>query len=186
MNPSRRPPHPRRLFVALAVALLLVPAGLVAGAGFKVTKAPGEKGFGTFLQASGAGGWWTFLTFTTGTVPTGLTAVNTSSTGPSLLAGNASSSFGLGPTTTGAAAYIWVFQMGATAPSSTELKLNFTLVLFGTATHIVGYLKTPATAPTAAQLVRIYFPIPTSPPSGLPYLSFLEASSVCTSVGVCP
>ncbi len=176
----------RRVLLASILVLLLVPAGLVAGAGLKVTKSTGEKGFGTVIGATGAGNWWAFLQFTTGTVPTGLVSANTTASSPSVVAGNTTSSFGVGPTAGGSGAYVWLFQVAAAAPTSTELKLNFSIVLFGAATHLLLYLETPAAALTTAQLVRLYFPIPASPPSGLPYLSLLEISSVCTSVGTCP
>ena len=171
------------LFVVL---LLVVPAGLVGGAAFRVLKGPPESGFGSVVAAPPVGTWWALVTFTVVTIPNGLAAASPNASHPVNLSRVSGMSLTAGAAPAGSAGVVFAFQLGPSAPNSTEIELRFSVATSGTATNVTVYLETPATPPTTPQIERLYVAAPAASFSGLPTQGFRAITLPCTSIGVCP
>ena len=185
MRSKRRPGAPAGFAVIVAL-VVLVPIGVVTGAGLQVIRDAPETGVGSVVTAPPAGTSWVFTGLAVVTAPSGLASVSVNASQPTNLSSSGGLAYGVGGVSTGSTAITFASQLLTTAPNSTELELRFSIALTGPATVLTVYVETPATPPGTALTERFYVATTTPSFTGLTLESFAATSAVCTSVGVCP
>ncbi len=189
MAPSGKLPNMRRRLVwgGTIVALLAISGGWVMASSFTITQGNTETGAGSYHTTS-ALAWWTEASVGVGTQPGTLpTALSTTAGTPTVLSA-AGSNYAINTPTAGDVVHFWKFTEATSAPTSTELELQFTISTGAgpTVTQVTVYVESQATAPATAQTFVLFYDLG-SPASGTITLnSVTEIGQQCASVGSCP
>jgi hypothetical protein len=165
----------------VAISLLAV-VGFAVGA-ITVRSDPSVTGTGN-LNPGTELAYWSFHATTPTTIPGAVPgAVSTSVSTPTVL-GASGSSFAINTATAAHSAVEWSFLESASAPTSTEIELTFTVTVGspGTTSTVTGYVETQSSV-SATLLFNFYFD---AGAAALVFDSAQELSQPCSAVGSCP
>jgi hypothetical protein len=178
----------RRATIWAATALAMV--ALVGGwamASLTISQGATETGGGAYHGAA-ALSYWSETAVGIATQPSTLpTALSTTATGPTVLAG-AATNYAINTPVTGDVAHYWKFTEAAGAPVSTEVEIQFSVSTGTTVTvtSVTDYIETQGTAPGTAIVFTLYYDLGNPSGGTITLDSVTQISQQCSGVGTCP
>ncbi len=174
------------IWAATALAMVAVVGGW-AMASLTITQGANETGGGEYHGAAALTYWSesaSGLATQPGTLPT---AVSTTVTAPTVLAG-AATNYAVNAAVAGDVAQYWKFTETTAAPVSTEVEIQFTVSTGATptVTSVTVYIETQTAAPGAAIVFTLYYDLGSPATGTITLNSVTQIDQQCSAVGTCP